>query len=464
MFTSNSIRLVYSLLCSLLFVITGCAEKTTKHVFMSEIAPPVEQQIYTGSFQAESNNDNKSIVDAPLIQVDSVVEDNPVSIVDSVVKVEHKTVWDRLFSLYTMPEIDNHRIEREVQRYLKHPKFLTKLQQRAEPYLHFILDEIEAKKLPGEFALLPVVESAFIPDARSKSSALGLWQFMPVTGRVFGLEQNWWYDGRKDIYKSTQAAATYLKQLSELHNGDWALALASYNAGNGYIRKAIRRNKKKNRSTDYWSLSLHKETMGYVPKLMAIAKIFAHAKDYKIPLLDIPNKPYFSIVSIDSPLDLDIAAKIAKMPVDDFVKLNPAFKRSRVNKKGSYQLLVKAGMEEGFKSRLANTPKKDWIKPSLRHKVKSGENLGVIAQKYNTSVYALRKNNRLASNMIKVGQLIHIPGLLDKKGATYTVKRGDTFWNIARQFAVRSKDIASWNHISLTTALQPGQKLIIEES
>ncbi len=473
---SNSIRSASYLLYLIILFTTGCTEKTTKHVFFNEIPPSVNQQLYTESFRIQPETpypnhiaDGFSTAIEPEFTV-ALTRDKPLAISKpKVTKNVHKTVWDRLLSLYALPEIHNARIEREIQKYLKHPKFITKIQQRAAPYLYFILDEIETKQIPGELALLPIVESAFKPNARSRSNALGLWQFMPATGRLFGLKQNWWYDGRKDIYKSTRAATAYLKQLSESNNNDWALALASYNAGNGYINQAIRKNKKRNKPTDYWSLSLYRETMHYVPKLMAIAKIFANAEKYNISLLDIPNKPYFSIVDIQSPFDLNIAAKMANMPSDVFFNLNPAFKRSSINKEGVYHLLVHTDKAENFKNQLAITPKKDRIKQAHRHKIKSGENLSIIAKKYNTSVVALRQNNQLPSKgIIKAGQMLLIPNSSDNTAKlnrqTYIVKKGDTFWDIARQFSVLSKDIAYWNNISLTTALQPGQRLIIEES
>ncbi|MDP1970660.1 MAG: transglycosylase SLT domain-containing protein, partial [Methylobacter sp.] len=187
------------------------------------------------------------------------------------------TVWERLISLYSLPEIENERIQREINWYLRHPAYLARVQQRAEPYLHLILNEIEAKNIPGELALLPIVESAFLPEAYSKSDASGLWQFIPATGRLYGLQQNAWYDGRRDVYASTKAATSFLKHLGETFDGDWYLALASYNYGKGNVRKAIEKNENLSLATDYWSLDLPKETADYVPRLLAIAKIFANA-------------------------------------------------------------------------------------------------------------------------------------------------------------------------------------------
>ncbi len=475
MTTFNSIRSISYLLYLIVFITTGCTEKTTSHAFYNEVPPAVEHTVYTESsftqpvYTKLSSPIINKINPAEILS-SSIIESTTNSIItEPATKLPiHHTVWDRLLSLYALPKIKNARIEHEIQKYLQHPEFIGKLQQRAEPYLYFILDEIEAKNIPGELALLPIVESAFKPHAISKSKAMGLWQFMPATGRFFGLKQNWWYDGRKDIYASTQAATTYLKQLGTLYDNDWSLALAAYNAGKGTIGKAIRRNKKKNRATDYWSLSLYNETMEYVPKLLAIAEIFANAEKYNIPLHPIPNKPYFAIVNTKTQLDLNMAAKMANMTTADFLYLNPGFKRSISDPNGPFRLLIHTDKVENFTKKLSQTAKDDRI-ATIKHKINAGENLGIIAKKYGTSLNALRHANHLVSNKIHKGQVLLVPSSFSKTTAIsskklYTVKKGDTFWNIARQFSVRSKDIASWNNLSLNKALHPGQQLIIEES
>ncbi len=441
----NSIRSSNFLLYLIILFSAGCAEKATTHAFIKEPNPSIIELV--GIPKDIGPNQ-------PLISLEKV---EPIS-------TFHASVWDRLFSLYALPNIDNERVDYEIQRYLKHPEYLTKIQRRAEPYLYFILNEVESKQIPGELALLPIVESAFLPHALSRSKAAGLWQFMPATGRFFGLKQNWWYDGRRDIYTSTQAATDYLKQLSKTFDDDWFLALAAYNAGKGNIRKAIRKNRNQGLQADYWSLPLRKETKTYVPRLLAIAKILANADSYNIPLLEIPNTPYFSIVDIHSQIDLSIAAEMANTPLNDFFILNPAFKRGSTDPDGPFHLLVHTDKADAFKTKLASTLKKDRMK-WLRHKIKAGENLGLIANKYNTTVNALLKGNHLANSNIRAGKYILIPSSLTKDANNmhklYTVKKGDTFWDIARQFDVRSKDIAHWNNISLNKVLRPGQKLII---
>jgi membrane-bound lytic murein transglycosylase D len=448
----NSIKPVHYLLFLILFIITGCAEKPTTHAFVYEKPAEINPVPATSSVDTPANNNryHKQFNQLP---------------------GSHKTIWDRLLSLYALPPIENHRIDKEVQRYLDHPDYLVNIQRRAEPYLYFILDEIESKKIPGELALLPVVESAFKTNAISKSRASGLWQFMPATGRFFGLKQNWWYDGRNDIYTSTRAATTYLSQLSKLFDDDWLLALAAYNTGKGNLKKAINKNRAKGLGTDYWSLSLHKETMNYVPRLLAIARIFANTEKYNIPLLPFPNKPYFAVVNIESQMDLTLATEMAQIPLTDFFILNPAFKRASTDPDGPFHLLIHVDKADSFKEKLAQTQKKDRIK-WIRHKIKSGENLGIIARKYQSSVEALRHGNKLANNNIRAGHFLLIPSSRNNRNPAatksnkrlYIVKKGDTLWEIARQFNVTTLDIANWNNLSVSNVLRPGQKLVIKRS
>ncbi|MCK5897929.1 MAG: transglycosylase SLT domain-containing protein [Methylococcales bacterium] len=317
------------------------------------------------------------------------------------------SIWKRMFALYALPDVDNKRVNRQIKRFLKHPEQLVKIQRRAEPYLHLIMDEIEAKKIPGEIALLPIIESSYRATVTSPASAAGLWQFIPSTGLSFGLKQNWWYDGRRDVYASTQAATDYLKKLSRSFKGDWFLALASYNVGIGNVKKAIRRNKR----ADYWSLRLPKETRDYVPKLLALAKLFAQAEKYNLPLKAIPDKPFFKSIEINSPLGLKKAANMARMNFDDFFILNPAFNRVITPPTGSYRLLVKTQHAKSFQRNLSNLPdhkRVDWIK----HVTQKGESLRTIARQHNIKIKDLLKVNNLNRKQIKnieAGRTLKIP-------------------------------------------------------
>jgi membrane-bound lytic murein transglycosylase D len=241
-------------------------------------------------------------------------------------------IWDRLFKGYTLHKPYNKRFAREYNWYRKHPQYFKRVQERAEPYLHFILEEAEKRSMPTELVLLPVVESAFQPFAYSPGRAAGLWQFIPSTGRMYGLHQNWWYDGRRDVMASTRAALDYLQSLSKQFDGDWNLALASYNAGAGNVRRAIRKNKKKNLPTDYWSLKLPKETMTYVPRLLAISQVFANAHEIGLTLKPIANEPQLAEVRIDNQIDLAKAADMAGLTIEELYQLNPALVFSKKSK------------------------------------------------------------------------------------------------------------------------------------
>lgn len=404
---------------------------------------------------------------------------------------DHATVWDRLLSLYSLPEIDNVRIDREINFYLKNPDYLARVQQRAEPYLFFILNEIEAKNIPGELALLPVVESAFRPDAESPAQASGLWQFIPPTGREYGLEQNSWYDGRRDVIESTQAATTFLKQLSSEFNNDWLLALASYNAGAGNIKHAIDKNISRGQPTDYWSLDLNSETAAYVPRLLAIAKIFSNPEKYNVNLHHIANEPYFELVDVKSQIDLGKAAEMAQTPVDDFLKLNPAFNRWSTAPNGPHRLLIPIEKADHFKEKLADLANHELIKWE-HHTVGKKETLKTIARRHHTTIEQILQVNHLDDdNTVAQGKTLLIPVSFQSiKGKqedyqvaevaeaskpkepakvqvskqTYTVKKGDTLWSISQRFSVDKDDVLSWNKLSSKSALKSGQKLTIRST
>lgn len=485
----NFNRSVRFLLISL--IATGCSQTTKNPLSTNEKPPVIGKEDNSYLYHPHPSSFNKHKYKSPTGQ--------------------HNTVWDRLLSLYSLPEINNARIDQQLNWYLQNPDYLVRIQQRAEPYLHLILDEIEAKNIPGELALLPVVESAFRPEAYSKSDASGLWQFIPATGRLFGLRQNTWYDGRRDVYASTKAATKFLKQLSETFNGDWMLALASYNYGKGNVWKAIERNEDSGLPTDYWSLSLPEETANYVPRLLAVAKLFANADRYNIPLQHIPNEPYVEIVDIGSQLDLSKAARMANTPLEDFLKLNPGFNRWCTAPDGPHRLLIPVDQAQSFKRKLAQLPLEDWLSDSpyrterisqpsyasskqhskvaaqkhyapvqaamSQHKVKAGESLTYIAKRNRTTIAAIRKINHLTSNNVRAGMTLTIPASensgriptlaqASKSKSTnnriYTVKSGDTFWKIGQIFSASAQDIAAWNNTTVKSALLPGQKLKIK--
>lgn len=391
-------------------------------------------------------------------------------------------LWQRLFSQYQFPLSENARVQTEIDWYSKHPEYIERVQKNAAPYLYFIVEEVEKRGLPGELALLPVVESAFKPFAYSHGRAAGLWQFIPSTGTYFGLKQNQWYDGRRDVYASTDAALTYLSRLSTRFDNDWLLVLAAYNAGGGTISKAMKRNTLQGKQTDYWSLTVHNETHRYVPKLIAIAHILSNAEQYNVSLIPIPNQSYFEKVDTVKQIDLARAAELADMSLDDLYDLNPAFNQWATDPQGPHYLLIPTQQAPDFKKKLAALPDNQRLKWQ-RHQVKSGETLGHIAKKYRTSITLIKQNNNLANNTIRAGKYLLIPTAsfddtlysrsadMRKKAivstqragqrVNYSVKQGDSFWRIAKAHGVSVRNLAKWNAMAPADPITIGQELAI---
>ena len=253
----------------------------------------------------------------------------------------YDTLWDRLFALYALPPVDHPDIDRELSWFANHPAYLERAQNRAEPFLYSIVKLVEKKNVPGEIALLPIVESAFQPNVVSPAKAAGIWQFIPSTGTNYGLKRNHSYDGRRDVYASTKAAIKYLKKL---HGdfGDWLLAIAAYNCGEGAVGRAIKRNMAAGLPTDFWSLNLPQETRAYVPKLLAVSRLFADAEKYGISLKDLPNMAKYKPVKVSNQLDLALAADAAGISLDKLYELNPGFRGQFADLDGSYHLYIPA--------------------------------------------------------------------------------------------------------------------------
>ncbi|WP_165855224.1 LysM peptidoglycan-binding domain-containing protein [Marinobacter sp. JSM 1782161] len=399
--------------------------------------------------------------------------------------VEHD-LWSRLRDQFGLDlTLDNDRIEQQLSWYARHPQYIDRVAKRAQRYLYYILEQAEERNLPGEYALLPVVESAFDPFAYSHGRAAGLWQFIPSTGRVYGLNQSWWHDQRRDVLSATNGALEYLDALANRFDGDYLLALASYNSGAGTVNRAIRRNKAAGRATDYWALSLPRETRAYVPKLIAIAKIIDDPESYGITLPPIADEPYFEVVDTGSQIDLAQAATLAGVDIEEIYLLNPAYNRWATSPEGPHRLLVPKDHAEQFRQGLAQ------LDPSQRvswknYRVQSGDSLIKIAHQFGTTPDVIKQVNHMSSNLIRVDQRLLIPTstkgtdayalsaaerLKDKQSAigqrtsgtriNYVVKRGDTFWDIAREHGVSVRQVTKWNGMAPGDPLKPGQRLVI---
>ena len=382
-------------------------------------------------------------------------------------------------------QADNKRIRAQLNWYVKHPEYLDRVFTRASRYMHHIVKRLEEENIPMEIALLPVVESAFNAFAYSHGRASGLWQFIPGTGKMYGMHQDWWFDGRRDVLLSTEGAIRYLSWLNKKFNGDWLHALASYNTGSGRVARSIKRNRKANKPTDFWSLKLPRETRAYVPKLLAIAKIVADPAKYNITLNSIPNQPYFDVVKLDSQIDLAQAANIAELDIEEIYQLNPGLNQWATPPTGPFRLLMPITKAKQFEQRLASIPKSQRLTWDS-YKVKRGDALARIARKFHTTPSLIAQVNKLRGNRIYEGQDLLIPvasqnkrfynlseqnriasvqtKVQGKNGASkvfYTVKAGDTFWDISRAHKVGVRQLAKWNSMAPGDVLRPGKQLLI---
>lgn len=393
---------------------------------------------------------------------------------------DYGNLWNEITDGYGLPTVGDEKVAKHLRWYSNNQKYLDRVTEQSKPYLHYVANELRENGLPLELALLPIVESAYDPFASSPSKALGIWQFVPQTGRNFGLKQNQWYDGRRDVVASTDAAVRYLKRLNTMFDGDWLLTIAAYNAGEGTVRRAIERNRKQGKGTDFWSLPLSQQTQSYVPQLLALSKIIADPEKYDLELNEIPNNPYFTTVNVSSPIDLAQAARMADIDPKELRNLNAGYNKWITDPTGPHQLLIPIADAAEFTLTLDKLPKVAPVKTSGDYKVKSGDTLGSIAKRFGTSVSALQSANNLKSAQLSVGQSINIPGQSPlsspyaiqaeqeiaqrsqkNTGTYYTIQSGDSFWTIAKKHGTSVTNLLKWNDLASNAKLKPGQKLLV---
>ena len=283
----------------------------------------------------------------------------------------------------------NRRIEAQRDWYVRHPDYLARVFTRSQRYMPHIRAELERRGLPAELALLPIVESAYDPFAYSHGRAAGLWQMIPGTARRFGIKQNWWYDGRRDIVDSTRAALDYLEYLHELNDGDWLNAIASYNSGEGNVLRAVRRNKTAGKPIDFWHLSVPKETSAYVPKLLALVDIVRDPAKYNLTLPVVPDESQFVVADITSQLDLALAAELAGVDVDTVYAYNPGYNRWSTDPAGPHTLVMPIDVAVAFEQALSAVPATERVRWK-RHKIGNGETISEIAEQYHTTPSSIR--------------------------------------------------------------------------
>ncbi|GHU29079.1 lytic transglycosylase [Betaproteobacteria bacterium] len=473
--------------CSTLFL-AGCVG-----------VPPPSQQVsqQDGALYSPYASDDHNGLPAPLGTLTPVELPEQARLPQAIDLTEdHDDLFQRIRHGFAMPDLYNDLVLYHQQWYMSRPDYLRRMVERSSRYLHHIVEELDKRGLPMELALLPMVESAYNPMALSRSKASGLWQFIPSTGRRYNLGQDSWKDDRRDIVASTTAALEYLQLIYEMH-GDWHLALASYNCGEGAVGRAVDKNLAKGLPTDFLSLNLPNETQNYVPKLQALKNIFRNPTLIAaLELPQIPNQAYFTTFTTDSHIDVKLAAKLAEMPVEEFVALNPAHKRQVI--KPDTSLVIPAEKLETFVNNLEahgedNKPLSAWRTYTLR----PGDRLEQIAPRFGTTVAKLREVNgiRGKKDRLSPGQTLLVPGTNADEGTKsaprklaaqanapakpasvkrqaekslksthkttqYTVRRGDTLYSIARRFKVALEDLMRSNRVSPQT-LKPGTTLTI---
>jgi membrane-bound lytic murein transglycosylase D len=318
-------------------------------------------------------------------------------------------LWGRIRSGYAIPDVDNSLVAKHVQWYASRPDNLARTSGRASLYLYHVVQELEKRGMPTELALLPVIESSFNPQALSTANASGLWQFVPGTGRDFNLKQNMFKDERRGVLASTDAALTYLQRLYTMF-GDWQLALAAYNWGEGNVQKAIQKNRALGKPTDFESLAelMPAETRNYVPKLQAVKNIIANPAQYGVTLPAIDNQPYFTTVDKTSDIDLAVAAQLAEMSVDEFKALNPQFKKPVITGESTKILLPKENAEK-FNVNLAQWGQA--LSSWTTHKITSAkESVASLASRFGTTPEVIRQANNIPPQMrLKAGSTILVP-------------------------------------------------------
>jgi membrane-bound lytic murein transglycosylase D len=391
-------------------------------------------------------------------------------------------LWQVIANRQGIKSVSNSRVQSRIDWISNHPEYLSLISKRAEPFLYLVVSELEKQNVPIEIALLPIVESDYYPFSYSHGTAAGLWQFIPSTGRMYGLEEDWWHADRRDVLASTKAAANYLNDLNKMFKGDWLLSIAAYNAGPGRIQRAIDTNIKLGKKTDFWSLDLPQETEKYVPKLLALSQVIKNPSRYNQKLLEIDNKPFLNEVELDSQFDLALISQWTGLSIDQIYNYNPGLKRWATPESLPYIMLLPEEVIYSFNDNLSKQgqrPKISWT----RYKIKQGDSLSLIAQNYNTTIGQIMSVNELDNDVIRADKYLIVPLAQKSEGyyslsdnqreksrlniqknsekIIYTVVAGDSLWKISTKFGTTINNLVRWNKISPSESLSIGKELVI---
>ncbi len=398
---------------------------------------------------------------------------------EAIVETPPTDLWDRIRAGYSMPDLDDPLVAKWEKFYADRPDYLARIVDRSGKYMFYIVTELERRNMPLEIALLPMIESAFNPIAHSSAKAAGIWQFIPSTGTNYGMTQDWWADSRRDIVAATNGALEYLSKLNGMFGGDWQLALASYNWGEGSVGRAVQKSRARGLDGTYQSLDMPTETRNYLPKLQAVKNIIRNPAAFGLTIASVPNEPYFKTITLARAMDLKRAAQLAEMTEADFVALNPAHNRPVIGGRKEFQVLLPAAKADAFIAHLENNelPRVSW----MAYRTRSGDRIEALAQRFGTTVAALKAVNgmRSVAPSLPPGYNLLVPSdgpsedaLGSIQNAVFTkfpeyvparihkVRRGETFAGIAKRYGVKPATLAQWNRMGKPTA-RAGQVLYI---
>ncbi|MBT1065506.1 LysM peptidoglycan-binding domain-containing protein [Bowmanella sp. Y26] len=420
---------------------------------------------------------NTQAPEAPLVQnnvsAPVVVKPSPTPVISKpevAVVLPHQVddVWQRIRMQMQMPVSQHPKVKARIDWYLQHPNYMQVISQRAAPFLLHIVEQVEERGFPLELALIPLFESDFNIKACSSERACGLWQLTPLIAKHNDVDINWWYDGRLDVVDSTQAALAFFDYLQQRFEGNWLHALAAYNAGEGRVARAIEKNKRLGKSTEFFALDLPRETRRYVPKLLAAAALLKNAESYGMHFPPIPNQQAVTLVELPQPLDLSVVASLTGISHQQLAKLNPGHKRFPAMAKGANHLLIPADKQALFASQLDKLPPMEdynWLK----YRIRPGDSLSVIAKRYDLKIEDIKFLNQLKTNQIRAGKTLLLPLPATASADTslasslqYQVQQGDSLWTIARRHGVKLELLKSWNNLD-NDRIAPGKILVIRQ-
>ena len=488
--STTSTRPALTLLAALLpLVLAACANRPVAPADNQDAQAVAQQTVQAVEAAASAvpspATPVASVATAPEEKLDVLLEDtmNPGQKVDLDAPKTHVDLWARMRAGMAMPELDNDLVRKAEDWYSSRPDYVARMTGRGSLYLYHVVEEVEKRGMPMELALLPFVESAFRNDAQSSAKAVGMWQFMPATGRDFDLKQNIFRDDRRDVLASTKAALDYLQRLNKLFDGDWQLALAAYNWGQGNVSKAVARNQKAGLPIDYESLRMPDETRYYLPKLQAVKNIVMRPSAYGLELPAVANHPYFLSVNIDRDIDVTRAAQLAELDEETFRQFNPSMNKPVILAASSGQLLLPYDNASTFVTNLEKHrgPLASWTAWVVPRTMKPAE----AAKQVGMSETGLREINRIPARMLVTkGSTLLVPRTASRdqdvsehladnarigfapdvppmRRVTLKANKGDTVASVARRHRLGTTQLAQWNRVSTKATFKPGQQIVV---